>query len=122
MQIPADGVLIVACPLTALVQVSLSRPGEEAPLQEAVEQLGQMDGIAAALCDRLVDELREAASSPLVATGPAIFVAAALANEEAYWIALCLQVRIWLASVASPKNARFVVSRSLSTSSETGFP
>ncbi len=76
------------------MQASLSRPGEEAPLQEAVERLGIIDSTAAALCDRLCDEFRGAVTSPLVAMGPAIFVAAAFANEEAYWTAVCLQVCI----------------------------
>lgn len=74
------------------MQASLSRPGDEATLQEAVERLGRTDTVAAVLCDRLSEDLRGAGSSPLVAMGPAIFVAAAFANEEAYWIALCLQV------------------------------
>ena len=74
------------------MQASLTKPGDEATLQEAVERLRRTDTIVAALCGRLCDELRGAGSGPLVATGPAIFVAAAFANEEAYWIALCLQV------------------------------
>ena len=62
--------LIAIPPRTALVQASLSRPGEEAIFQEAVQRLGRMDITAAALCDRLNEQLRGAAPSPLVATGP----------------------------------------------------
>jgi hypothetical protein len=76
----------------ALIQASLSRPTENEAAQEAGQRLGLVDSIAAALSAQLLKELRQS-GSPVVAMGPAVFVAAAFANEEVYWLAMCLQVR-----------------------------
>ncbi|KAK9902038.1 hypothetical protein WJX75_002093 [Coccomyxa subellipsoidea] len=72
------------------VQASLSRPTENEAAQEAGQQLGLVDSIAAALSAQLSKELRQS-GGPVVAMGPAVFVAAAFANEEVYWLAMCLQ-------------------------------
>lgn len=76
----------------ALIQASLSRPTENEAAQEAGQRLGLVDSIASALSAQLSKELRQS-GGPVVAMGPAVFVAAAFANEEVYWLALCLQVR-----------------------------
>ena len=74
-----------------LLQASLAQPSEEGLAQEAVKRLHTVDSFVSALSARLSGELI-GSGGPLVATGDAVFVAAAFANEEAYWLALCLQV------------------------------
>lgn len=51
-----------------------------------------MDSIVTMFSGSLSDDLRESSGSCAVANGPAVHVAAAFANEEAYWLALCLKV------------------------------
>ena len=51
---------------------------------------GALTGTAAAVFNRITSELRQAESQPPLE--PVVFVAAALAREEALWLSLCCQV------------------------------
>ena len=85
---PMQAMLIECMPLQA-AQAMPEQPDQAA--QEVLQQLEQLEQQLAGLIDSIVPEL-QLASKQAIWTGDSMFVAAAFANEEALWLALCLQV------------------------------
>ena len=75
-----------------MLQVSLAggpaSAGSEGASSAACSQL---EAAVGKLCAHLAEDLRDSTGAPLL-TGPALNAAGAFASEDAYWLALCLQV------------------------------
>ena len=85
---PMQAMLIECVPLQA-AQAMPEQPDQAA--QEVLQQLEQLEQQLAGLVESIVPEL-QLASKQAIWAGASMFVAAAFANEEALWLALCLQV------------------------------
>ena len=71
--------------------LAASEERAEEAAQQASQQLQALRSHLDALTGVLERDL-QATSKQEIATGASMFVAAAFANEEALWLALCLQV------------------------------
>ena len=77
--------------MPALLQAAAAAARPEGT-QAVLRALGALTGTAAAVFGRLTSELRQSQAEAQPALEPVVFVAAALAREEALWLSLCCQV------------------------------
>lgn len=77
--------------MLALLQAAAAAAPPEGA-QAVLRALGALTGTAAAVFGRVTSELRQSQAEAQPALQPVMFVAAALAREEALWLSLCCQV------------------------------
>ena len=77
--------------MLALLQAAAAAAQPEGA-QAVLRALGALTGTAAAVFGRVTSELRQSQAKSQPAWEPGVFVAAALAREEALWLLLCCQV------------------------------
>ena len=86
--------------MLALLQAAAAAAQPEGA-QAVLRALGALTGTAAAVFGRMTSELRQSQAEAQSALQPVVFVAAALAREEALWLSLCCQVCCMQAGVST---------------------